>query len=124
MTNDDIAIEDLGTAMRLLKESKAAFLQLFDGSPICMSMTTTQPDNRLYVRVNRKFLEIFGFAEEEILGRNSIEVGILDADESLRVGELIKAKGGLRNDYVKCRAKDGGVVHTISSIEKMQIDGE
>jgi PAS domain S-box-containing protein len=121
--SDDIRIDDLGTAVRLFNESRSAFLQLFDVSPICMSMTTTKLDNRVFVRVNRKFLEIFGFKEEEVIGRTSAQLGILDIEESARVGRLIREKGGLKNDYVKCLTKDGTVVHTISSIEAMLVDG-
>jgi PAS domain S-box-containing protein len=120
---DDLKIDDLSTAVRLFKESRSAFLQLFDASPIGMSMTTMKVDNRVYVRVNKKFVEIFGFAEEEILGHTSAQLGILDIEESARVGSLIKEKGGLQNDYVRCLTKDGTVVHTISSIEPMLVDG-
>jgi PAS domain S-box-containing protein len=86
-----------------------------------MSITTT---DRRYVKVNRKFLEKFNYTEEEIIGHNSIEVGILDREESLRVGALIKQNGRLQNDYVKCIAKDGSIVHAVSTIELMEVSGE
>ncbi|HEU4718398.1 MAG TPA: ATP-binding protein [Bacteroidia bacterium] len=122
--SDDIALEDLETATRLLRESRTGFLKLFNSSPVCMSMTTTNLGKRVYVRVNRMFVEKFGFDESEIIGRTSPEIGILDAEESLRVGAMIKEKGRLHNDYVKCIAKSGKIVHTISSIEMMEMNGE
>jgi PAS domain S-box-containing protein len=122
--SDEINIEDLGTATRLFKESRAGFLKLFHNSPVCMSMTTTNLGKRVYVRVNQKFLEKFGFDEAEIIGKTSAEIGILAPEESVRVGELIKEKGRLQNDYVKCIAKTGKIVHTISSIEMMDMNGE
>ncbi len=122
--SDDIKIEDLNTATRLFKESRAGFLKLFNNSPVCMSMTTTNLGKRVYVRVNQKFIEKFGFNESEIIGKTSAEIGILDMDESIRVGEIIKEKGRLQNDYVKCIAKSGKIVHTISSIEMMEMNGE
>lgn len=122
--SDNINIEDLGIAKKFFEESRAGFLTLFNNSPVCMSMTTTNLGKRIYVRVNKKFLEKFGFTETEIIGHTSVEIGILDQEESTRVGALIKEKGRLQNDYVKCRAKDGRVVHTISSIEKMEMNGE
>jgi PAS domain S-box-containing protein len=122
--SDEINIKDLDTATRLFKESRAGFLKLFHNSPVCMSMTTTNLGKRVYVRVNEKFIDKFGFSEEEIIGKTSAEIGILDQEESVRVGELIKEKGRLQNDYVKCIAKTGKIVHTISSIEMMEMNGE
>ena len=87
-------------------------------------MTTTTLGKRAYVRANEKFLSTFGYAEDEIVGRTSVEIGILDQPESDRVKQLITEKGRLQNDYVKCIAKDGRIVHTISSIEFMEMNGE
>lgn len=122
--SDDIKIEDLGTATRLFKESRDGFLKLFNNSPVCMSMTTTTLGKRTYKRVNKKFLEKFEFTEDEIIGRSSVEIGILDHDESIRVGNIIKEKGRLQNDYVKCITKSGKIVHTVSSIEFMEMNEE
>jgi len=119
--SDNINIEDLNLAKRLFMESRAGLIKLFNNSPVCMSMTSPQ---RVYVRVNKKFKEKFGYTDEEVVGRNSIEVGILDQAESERVGRLIKEKGRLQNDYVKCIAKNGRIVHTVSSIELMEMNGE
>ncbi len=122
--SDNLIIDDFSSALKLFKESRDGFLKLFHNSPVCMSMTTTTLGNRVYVRVNQKFLEKFGFTEQEIIGKTSVEIGILDAEESLRVAAIIKEKGRLQNDYVKCRAKDGGIVHAISSIEVMDMNNE
>jgi len=89
-----------------------------------MSMTSTNLGKRTYVRVNKRFLEKFGWTEEEIIGRTSIEIGILDIEESDRVKALIAEKGRLQNDYVKCLTKTGEVVHTVSSIEYMEMNNE
>jgi PAS domain S-box-containing protein len=119
--SDDIKIENLATAKQFFMECKDGFLKLFNNSPVCMSMTSPE---RKYVRVNKKFLEKFGYSESEIIGRSSVEIGILDPEESIKVGLLIKEKGRLQNDSVKCIAKDGTIVHTISSIEFMEMNGE
>lgn len=89
-----------------------------------MSMTTTTLGRRVYVRVNKRFLEKFGWSESEIVGKTSIELGILDEAESGRVKTLIAEKGRLQNDYVKCYTKSKEIVHTLSSIEYMDMNGE
>lgn len=122
--SNDIKIDDFNSAVRLFRESREGFVKLFNTSPVCMSMTTTTLGKRTYVRVNEKFFSTFGFTEEEIIGRTSVEIGILDQPESDRVRHLIAEKGRLQNDYVKCIAKDGRIVHTVSSIEMMEMNGE
>ncbi|HSZ26464.1 MAG TPA: ATP-binding protein [Cytophagaceae bacterium] len=116
-----IDIKNIEIATRLLNESRTGFLKLFNNSPICMSMTTPQ---RTYKRVNKKFMETFGYTESEMIDRTSIEVGILNQEESIKVGKIIKEKGRLQNDYVKCITKNGTIVHTLSSIESMEMNGE
>lgn len=122
--SDNIKIDNLGQAIKLLKESRDGFLKLFNNSAVCMSMTTTNLERRTYVRVNKKFLDRFGYEESEIIGRTSVEVGILDQEESRKVGSIIKEKGRLENDYVRCRTKAGELVHTISSIEHMEMNDQ
>lgn len=122
--SNDIKIDDFTSAVRLFRESREGFVKLFNTSPVCMSMTTTTLGRRAYVRANNKFLSTFGYTEDEIVGKTSVEIGILDQPESDRVRQLITEKGRLQNDYVKCIAKDGKLVHTISSIEFMEMNGE
>ena len=122
--SNNVSIENMEVAIRLFQESRKGFLKLFNTSPVCMSMTTTELGRRVYVRVNQAFLDKFGFDESEIIGRTSVEIGILDQEESIRVGNIIKEKGRLQNDYVKCLTKSGDIVHTVSSIENMDINNE
>jgi PAS domain S-box-containing protein len=119
--SDKLEIKDLDSAIRIIKESRAGFFKLFNFSPACMSLTNL---DRVFVKVNQKFLERFGYTEAEIIGRTSAQIGILDPQESVKVGAILKEKGKLQNDEVICRTKDGREVHTISSIERIEFDGE
>jgi PAS domain S-box-containing protein len=119
---NDVAIEDIAVAKKLIKESVDGFLKLFDNSPTCMSITSM--GRRTYVRVNKKFLERFGYVEEEIIGRTSTEIGILNTKESNKVATILSEKGKIQNEIIICIAKNGELVYTVSSIEKMEIQGE
>ena len=120
--SETIEITNLDQAKRLFRESTNGFLKLFDYSPACMSLTTL--GKRTYVKVNERFIEKLGFSEEEIIGFTSAEIGILDKEESDKVANLFKEKGRLQNDIVVCKAKSGKEVHTVSSIEKIEFNGE
>lgn len=120
--SDKVLIDDLDIATKLIEECRNGFLKLFNTSPVCMSLTTL--GERTYVQINAKFLEKFGYTKEDIIGRTSVEVGILDEKESKKVAAIIKEAGKLQNDIVTCIAKDGKIVHTISSIELIEFNGE
>jgi len=117
---DTFQIKDLDIATKLVKESRTGFLKLFNSSPVCMSITTPE---RVFVKANKKFMERFQYSEKEIIGRTSTEIGILDKEESKKVGNIIREKGKLTNEIVKCITKNGELVYTISSIELIEING-
>lgn len=119
---DEIEITDLTLATKLLKECQTNLFKLFNSSPSCMSITTFR--SRKYVKVNEKFIEKFGYYEDEIIGKSSIEIGILDREESYRVGLILKENGRLQSEIVKCINKQGKLIHTVSSIEVIEINEE
>lgn len=112
--------DSIESAELFIRESIQSILTLFHSSPSCMSLTT---EDRVFVDVNARFLEIYGFEKEEIIGRNSFEVGILDDKEHQRVSEIMKTQGRIKNEIIKCRSKNGAPVYAISCIEKIAISG-
>ncbi|MCW3084647.1 MAG: domain S-box protein [Bacteroidetes bacterium] len=116
-----IEIGSLKEAKKMILENLRSFEKLFNCSPACMSLTTPE---RRYVKVNDKFLGRFGYSKTEVIGFTSSQVGILDPQESEKVGALLKEKGKLQNDMVLCRTKTGELVYTLSSIEKIEIAGK
>lgn len=119
--SDTIQVGDLEMAERVIQGNLKTFLEVFDSSPACMSITTQE---RRYLRVNKRFVEIYGFEEAEVIGRNARELGILDPIEHERVSCLIREKGRIKNETIKCRAKDGRVIYAVSSIENLEINGQ
>jgi PAS domain S-box-containing protein len=118
--SDSIEVDNLEMAEKVIQGNLDSFLMLFDSSPACMSITT---EDRIYVRINKQFIEIYGFEEAEVIGRNAREVGILDEIEHARVSNIIKEKGRIKNETIKCKSKDGKDIYAISCIEKMEING-
>ncbi len=118
--SDAIEVDNLEIAEKVIQGNLETFLAVFDSSPACMSITTLE---RRYVRVNKRFVEIYGFDESEVVGRNARELGILDPEEHERVSSIIREKGRIKNETIKCKSKDGRVIYAISSIENMEING-
>lgn len=118
--SDTIEVHNLETAEKVIQGNLESFLMMFDSSPACMSITT---EDRIFVRINKRFIEIYGFDEAEVIGRNANEVGILDPIEHERVSTIIKEKGRIKNETIKCRSKDGKEIYAVSCIEKLEING-
>lgn len=119
--SDNLHIGNLEMAEKVIEGNLQTFLEVFDSSPACMSITTQE---RRYLRVNKRFVEIYGFQEAEVVGRNARELGILDPAEHERVSSLIREKGRIKNETIRCTTKDGNVNYAISSIENLEINGE
>lgn len=119
--SDTVKVGNLEMAEKVIQGNLESFFALFDSSPACMSITT---EDRIYIKINKRFLEIYGFEEEEIIGRKANEVGILDQTEHERVSAIIKEKGRIKNETIKCKSKDGKDIYAVSSIEKMEINGK
>jgi PAS domain S-box-containing protein len=74
--------------------SEEKFSKAFEFSAALMAISTVE-DGR-YIEVNRSFLETLGFSKEEVIGRTSIELGILPGielrnqirDEVKKLGEV------------------------------------
>lgn len=118
--SNSIVVDNLEIAEKVIQGNLETLLAVFDSSPACMSITTLE---RRYLRVNKRFVEIYGFEEAEVVGRNALEMGIFDPLEHDRVTALIRDKGRIKNETIKCTAKDGTIIYAISSIENMEING-
>lgn len=116
-----IEFDSLEVAEMVIKENLDSFSMLFHSNPSCMSITT---EDRIFVKVNERFTEIYGFESAEIIGRNAAEIGILDHIEHKRVSNIMKEKGRIKNEIIKCKTKDEKVIYAVSCIEKMVINGQ
>lgn len=106
-----------------IRESEERFSKSFRINPVGMAIT--QLDSGVFVDANDAFLRTFGFEREEVLGRNSIELGMW-FDPSLRdrlVHEL-REKGTLKNLENGFRRKTGEVGTGLHSLVRVVVGGE
>jgi PAS domain S-box-containing protein len=106
---------------QLLSEQR--FSHIFDHSPI--PITLSRASDGKFVAVNDSFLSFSGFSREEVLGHNSIELGVY-ADPTQRaavVGELHK-NGRLHGLQVPFRTKSGRVRDNVLWLELLTIGAE
>jgi PAS domain S-box-containing protein len=95
------------------------FRELFMSSPSPMTLVHLE-DGRV-VEVNRSFTELTGFTREEILGRTSLELGILTEEDREKLREALQQEGRFRSMEITVGAK-GGPRPALVSGEVVELD--
>ncbi len=70
-----------------LKLSEERFFRIFDNNPVPMSLSEIGNSKIRYA--NNRFYNSFGYTKEEVIGRSSEELNLMDPEENKRVVKLI-----------------------------------
>jgi PAS domain S-box-containing protein len=76
---------------RALKESEARFHAIFNQSPMVIFLTDPLTGN--FVDVNERFCETSGFSKEAAVGKSSVELGLSDPNQRIRIMEMLRNDG-------------------------------
>ncbi|MDX1632887.1 MAG: PAS domain S-box protein, partial [Thermoanaerobaculia bacterium] len=105
-----------------LRESRDRFETLFRANPA--GIVVTRMDDGTIADVNDAYLRIVGYDREEVLGRSTTELGIVDPEYRMSsVRDLVEADVGQTDQYV-LRRKDGGEAVVLASAEEITLWGE
>jgi PAS domain S-box-containing protein len=107
-------------AERAIQESEQRLRAIVEAAPIALVIVG---QNGLIKHANRGFRELFGFAEEEVVGRHASE---LYADPSKREALVasLHQKGHAANIELAYRRRDGSDFWALVSSEVILYDGE
>jgi PAS domain S-box-containing protein len=101
-------ISALDDAQRALVESQALLSRAFDHSPLLM--TFSDLDSGRILAVNDTFCRVSGFSREESVGRTTVEIGWIAAEERDQVTRGLARDGRVTDLKLNCRSKDGRAV--------------
>jgi PAS domain S-box-containing protein len=105
-----------------LRESEARFSAAFQASPIITGVSRAS-DGR-FVLANDAFLNWVGYSRDEVLGRNSIELGIWEnPSERLWFWQDVRSAGPNRARECRLRNRHGKVSTMLMSGVSIEIDG-
>jgi PAS domain S-box-containing protein len=104
-----------------LRNSEDKFSKAFSHAPLLMTISDIQTGT--YLEANNRFCEVSGFNHSEVLGRTSIELGWITADERNRLLEILKRDGRVHDCELALTAKDGRPVFCLYSSELITIHG-
>jgi len=110
-------------AEEALQKSEERFNKAFHASPNAL-VISRQEDGRIET-INDTFVRFFGYSEEEVIGKTSIELGMfanpVDLQEAVR--RLQKDKS-VRDFELDVQLKSGEIRNVSLSIEMIEIGGE
>ena len=85
-----------------LRESEEKFAKVFHCSPVIMALTNVADGT--YIDVNDVFCELSSLSREECIGKTSVDLGWLSAEDRMRMIEKLNIDGNIRGKDVKFMA--------------------
>ena len=106
-----------------LRESRERLAKIVRIAPVVVTVTTL-PEG-CYLDINEAFTTITGFAREEVLGRNSQDIGLWTSPEDRdRLYRAVKRDGVVRNMELPLRLKDGRIATALLSCTLLEAYGQ
>lgn len=116
-----IDLTDTIRAQSLHQESEVNFQKVFREAPIWISITELSSGR--FLDVNEQALADTGYTMQDLVGRTSIEVGWLTADDRAVMMREFEAHGRIPGMEMRFRAKDGRILYGFAKGEPIQFQG-
>lgn len=108
---------------KALEESEEKFAKAFQCSPDPITISRLS-DGRL-IDVNESFLQVSGYAYEEVIGKNSLELNLwLNPQQRAQVFQKLKEQGSIKNCEYEFRHQSGRTIIGLFSAAVVSINGE
>jgi PAS domain S-box-containing protein len=106
--------EALRVQLNVVEESSQKFKAVFEHSPITVALTTL-PEGT-FSEVNQTFVDMFGYAREEAIGKTTLELGVWQHEsDRLKFLQRLKEQRFVHNFEVEMRRKNGEVITVLFS---------
>ncbi len=109
-------------AERALAASEERFARLFSSSPVGLILTRLA--DGIYQEANDTFITMIGYSREELIGRTSLELGIITLEDRQRRDAVLQEQGHVRAADLVLRTKRGEKLHTVISMEPIDMEGD
>jgi PAS domain S-box-containing protein len=104
----------------LLRERDERFSKIFHSSPAAMTLSLAET-NRI-VEANQGFICLTGYPQDEVLGQNTEQIGLLEAQERIRILKIYEEQGYVRDEELCLKHKTGEIRQVLLSSEHLNID--
>jgi len=114
----------LSRDLRREQELLQMFDRMFRHNPALMAVSSIEPSRR-FLDINNAFLTTFGYAKEEVIGKNVTELGLFVAqDKQEELADRLRREGRFANVELQVRCKDGAVRNGLFSGERIETQGK
>lgn len=118
---DDIT--DTKQAEDELRQAKERFMRVFHSIPVALGITALEDGT--YRDVNKRFLQLFGYRRDEVIGRTSREIGVwVDPKERDAVVRQLRHESFVDDFQTRLRTKAGDVRDVLATMRVFDMDGE
>ena len=114
-------VTEIREAEKRLRESEEKFSKIFKQAPLLITLSELETGR--FLDVNEKFLEVSGFAREEVVGRTAIEIGWISEEQRARMRESMRERGRVFGMELSLRRKDNREVLCLYDGEMITVGG-
>ena len=111
--------KELEASILQLRESEEKFSKIFEASPVGISIGALQTGT--LINVNRSFLQLTGFRYEEVIGRTSLELNMIDRDEREKIKQELIENGRVRDKEIFVFNKSGEKIPVLLSLDQFVV---
>ena len=123
MVGSHLDIDVLRRQQAALLESHERFQQIYQTTPDAMGITRIA--DGLYLDVNEAFVQMTGYARDEVLGRTSTELGVwAEPRQRALLIESFRRDGLVDSMEMQVRRRDGRLLEGLMSVRLLRQHGE
>lgn len=108
------------TSTNALAEQASGFFDVFHHAPGVMCFSTY---DSIIVEGNESFVNLFGYTRNEFIGMNLKLLSAGNEEKLLRNKKLLREKGKLVNEELKCLHKNGSIIYCLVNASELTISG-
>jgi PAS domain S-box-containing protein len=106
-----------------LEQSEDRFARAFFDAPVALSITRAKDGT--FIEVNERFVQLFGYSRNELIGRTSVEIGFYADDrQRANVNNEFAADNYLSNLEITTPTKSGTQLNVLISAVPIVVNGE
>lgn len=119
------SVEDITARKRVeysLQQSEDRLFKIFRSSP--SAIIVSRVSNGTFIEMNEAACRIYGYPREELIGRTSLEMNIIDPEERRKLTDTLTTYGSLHDCELVIHSHSQGDRHVLYSVEILTIDNE
>lgn len=105
------------------EKTESIFYKVFDSS-INIIMAVSTIEDGIFIDVNKAFERTFGYSKDELLGRSSVEIGIVTPEARAAIKKNLLEKGKIEDFEIQFLTKNKDLRTLTLFGELISIDGE